>query len=329
MLEWLKKLKTLKRQLQNESLLLISGEAPFLIETIEKDCKEALRSLGFTCLDFEAKDEDIESFQEKLSETSLFGEKQAYFAKNVEQGKSFYKLLEVLKTKKNLSSPLILIHKKQAVTANLKKELKRLAASELLITSPKPFEIKELLVFFCDKAKVYLEPAALELLQKKTGDRFLEAYNQIAKLSLIYGNSREKLSAEEILPHIESHEEEKAFILTNYLLEKQIGKAQAHMTRMIHSGESPLAIVGMITYFCRTALYFKTEHRNQNSSESKKSSIRLPRFLINRYHRHRETHTEEALVATLQKCFEADIKLKSKEKILHLAFLSSILSSLG
>ena len=329
MLEWLKQLKVLKKNLQKENLILLTGDSPFLINLVEADLKNSYLARDFKLLNFEAKEENFEDFKQKFSEVSLFSEDTSYFAQNIDQAKNFYSFLESFQEKEAISAPLIVIHKKNALAAKLKNELKRLSSFNISLPTPKPFENPEVLAFLCESSQIQLDREAFTFLQKKTGDRLYQAKNDLDKLSLIYGKNSRKLSLKEISEHIESEEEEKAFVLTSLLLEKKMAKAQAHVTNLINSGESPLSILGMITYFCRTALYLKTEKNKNSKSASQNKSIRLPNFLINRYHRHIGLHTEESLKRALQKCFEADLKLKTRERKQHLVFLSCILAAIG
>lgn len=327
MLSPIKQIKLLKKnfQTEEENFITIFGDSDFLIQQLCKELKESLKHKSISSISLEAKNETQESFEQKFLERDFFGEKTAYFISGLEQAKSFPKILEKIPSKAYFSSPLILIYKKNTPLANFKKEIKRLKSYEVFCKSPRSYENEEILRYLCDKAHLNLDREAFHYFEQKTGANLAQMENEVKKLTLILGESSKKRTLKEISKHIDTLEDEETFLLTSFLLEKKIEKAQAHVMRLISSGESPLSILGIITYFCRTALYLKTQNSAGSGENRGGNKIKLPHFLINRYNRYLGLHTEDSLKTVLKKCSESDLNLKTRGKNRELIFVSNVL----
>lgn len=330
MFETIKQLKMARKSLlvKEEKLILLYGSDDFLLDLASNDLEESLARKGVKSIHGEAKSETSESFEEKFLQSSLFEEKTAYFISHVEQATNFPKLLEDLSHKKNLTGPLILLSRKSTLPAPLKKQAKRLEALEVFCNSPKPFEQKDLTLFLCEREGLTLDSKALGELHERFTGNMVGLRNELQKLSLIKGRSSGRLSWSDIKDYIEGVREEEAFQLTSLLLEKRLPEAQAQITHLLHSGDHALSILGIIGYFCRTALYLKSKAPQSFSQKSSSSAPRLPNFIINRYNRHMHLHSEASLGEALKKCAEADLFLKSRGKSSQLIYLSDILLAL-
>lgn len=327
MLSTIKQLKHARQSIlhKEERLIFLYGDNEFLLGMATDDLQVSLSRKGVPCLRQEAKIENSESFEEKFLQDSLFTEEMTYIFLNAEQASKLSQLLQKVSHKKKLTNSVLIVYNKPSVNSLLKTELKRLEAIEVLCNNPKPFEQKDVYEFLCEKEGLNLDQKALELLGEQFGNNFIGFQNELHKLSLIKGRTSEKVSWPEIKNFVEGIREEEAFQLTSLLLEKKLPQAQAQINHLLHVGDNALSLLGIISYFCRTALYLKSE-----SSRSKKtgSSSKLPNFLKNRYNRHMHLHSEAALKEALRQCVEADLFLKSRGKSEQLIFLSHILLAL-
>ena len=331
MLTLTKKLKLLKRDLIKGDchFIAITGENDFLANLVSGEIRDILRQRQIPVVQLEAQHETEESFHQKFSEINLFQEKTAYFLSGSEQNQQVTHWLSKLKKEAFHGSPLILFHKRGVLTQAMKKEFERLSAFEILCKELKNSNTEELVYYLCDKNKVSFEQNAFRYFYERVKNNIPKALNEIEKVSLIVQEPQHKITLEEVKKYLETKEEKETFLLTSLLLEKKIEKAQIHIQELIHSGESPLSLLGLISYFCRTALYLRTQKNTKKSGTLQTSSIKLPYFLINRYNRHLSLHTEENLKQALEKCMEADLLLKSRPKQEHVLHLSKILAVLS
>ncbi len=323
----IKQLKSVRQSIlhKEERLIFLYGDNEFLLGMATDDLQLSLSRKGISSLRQEAKSENSESFEEKFLQESLFAEEINYIFVNAEQAPKLPQLLQEVSHKKKLTNTLLIVYNKASVQNVLKTELKRLEAVEILCNSPKPFEQKDIFQFLCEKEGLNLDQKALDALGEQFGNNFTGFQNELHKLSLIKGRTSEKLSWSEIKNFVEGLREEEAFQLTSLLLEKKLPEAQARMTHLLHTGDNGLSILGIISYFCRTALYLKSE-----ASSLKKigSSSKLPNFLRNRYNRHMHLHSEASLREALRRCVEADLFLKSRGRSQQLIHLSQIILAL-
>lgn len=324
---YINSLNTLKEKMSRESIKLVTiwGNSEFLIQLSCGELKKSFAQKQIKTITLDANKETFDSFEQLFKQGCLFEEKINYLVNNIEQNKNFYKILSSIKDKSFFTSPLILVFKKSQLTTNIKKEIKRLLSFEIYCPTPKDSEINQIINYICNTKNIELTKEALNYLQDKLGSNLTKISNELNKISLILGGTEKKLSTKDICNHTNFLKEEQAFLLTSFLLEKKTQKAQAHITDVIKTGDHALSLVGIIAYFCRTALYIKTIKEKYPRNFLNNNKIKLPNFLITRYNRHINLHTKNSLKNTLTKCSRADILLKTKEKKQQLVIISDII----
>ena len=320
-------IKTLQKiNSEQESLIIIKGESDFLKQyaclEIEKELVKKKSKL--TTLNTNKKSEG--EIAELIQQSSLFAEKNHYVVESFDENKAFLSFLGSIKDKESLLNSLVLISKSKQLSAQAQKALKNLEALHIHCDTPKGQEYNAFTAFLASSKGLNLDKGAIFFLLDQMGQDLVKINNELNKFSLLFPKNKKTLTIEDISQYSNFLKQEQVFQITKFLLEKKIAQAQNIISNLLQNQEQALSIIGILAFFCRTALYLKDLKAKGIQADS--SKVRLPSFIVNHYNRNVDRHSEASLNLALKECAQCDILLKTKGKRDPFVLVSKIITRL-
>ncbi len=167
-----------------------------------------------------------------------------------------------------------------------------------------------------------LDDDALELLIDLIGNDFFKLNNELKKLSLIFREDTNLLSAKSISPELGMLRQDHAFTLTDHILSHKKEAALKLIDQLLTRGESSISILGIIARHCRNSLAFK---RQQVLGEP--VEVRLPFHVKRTYQSYCQNLDERRISEALSFCQKVDSSLKSSG-MSEFILLSSVIDKL-
>jgi len=301
-----------KGQLGN--VMLIHGDCDYLVTKSTAAISQLWRKRHETeivSIDAEALDKD--SFAEFLSQAGLFDSASFFIIKRAEKRADLAKLLQNAVTTNSQNHVVINFHR-SSLPANLTKALKPLQATLLACHQPHSSQLAKFIAAVGKNCGLHLNADALQLLQDNMGEDLTKLDNELRKLSLIFAERSDPLSAKDIAIHLGMLKEDDAFALEDILLAGKYSHAQLLLSNLIERGESPLAVQGILTRHCRQLIKVDHAKRQHATPRQISSELRLPLPVLRRYMDRLEPTTRERAAKALQICLENDLALKSGAK---------------
>lgn len=152
--------------------------------------------------------------------------------------------------------------------------------------------------------------------------------NEIRKLSLIFADCSETLSADQLAPYLDCLKEEHAFKLDQSLISGNIATAQALLHDLLRRGESHLAILGILAHHCRKALQVYYLNKEGKQVREISQAIGLPFNIVKNYIPYARKSSPQKFKTALFQCQEADIIFKTS-RIQSEIILSDVITTLA
>lgn len=296
---------------QKTRLVLSFGPSDYLrIKTEEKFIKENKGA----CVRLSAERLNLESLYDTLFQSSIFEPSSLYIIKNIEKKNDFARTLSALDLNTSLQNTVLLQSSYRTVPKALDKEIKRLGGILLPCYRPNTYESKGFIFALGRRYQLQLADSAYELLSQSVGDDLFVLENEIRKLSLIFAASEKKnITADDIALYIDYLKEENAFKIDQFIMEKKLGHAQALLHDLLKRGQSPLALLGILSNHCRKALQiYSLLQKNQGAGDIIKV-VRMPMFALKNFMQYVRKSPVQKFKTALLECNEADIIFKTSK----------------
>jgi DNA polymerase III delta subunit len=269
--------------------------------------------------------EALEVDENKLAgmsqQSSLFDPASFFLIRRLEQAKSAARWLKTAPIIKPNSGTnhLCFVYEGTALPVAIRSEMTRLKVFEIPCTDPWPSELAPLVGALARKAGLSLQPDAVSLLIEAVGSDLSKLDNEISRLVLIFANSPQAShDSSSIAPYLDMLREDFVFELDNLLLQRRYAKAHALLTALLLRGESALALLGILSRHCRTAIRVHEVQnfgaRGAGASRNPRNlamDLRLPFTVVKSYTQYVAKTKLATFTSALAVCQEVDQKLKS------------------
>jgi len=206
-------------------------------------------------------------------------------------------------------------------TLGLKNDCTRLWRKNGLVVACKPpfsNEIPGWIQYVSQELGKSIKDRAVHSLQEVVGNRLQDIANELEKLSLYVGDSKE-ISPEAVEEAVSSLRVESIFELTDRVGNRKLAEALVALSQLIKSGEPPLKILAMITRQFRLLAKACSLLDQGMGLEEIRSALSVPEFAWRKLSPQVTRFSREKLGQSFQLLLHADLVLKTQavsEKII-------------
>jgi DNA polymerase III subunit delta len=320
----LKKLLSSLAENERVKIVYLYGDNKFFLEKSLEVVKKFFVEKELEVKKFIYKKNEL-TFRDFASQSFIFAQHSVSVVDCSEMEKNFLSTLQ----KDNfsiVSKTIVLVHHTTKVSSVFLKYLN--SNNNLNICCPKisSRDLKLVISDLCKQHFLSLDSQAINFFIEQLGDDLSKIENEIVKLSLIFAESKTSLGVKDISEHLGLLRSDHVFELKNYLLEKKSAQAQQMILSLLENGQSSIAIVGILSFFCRQCISLQSLSHNSYQEISQK--MKIPSFVIGKYLNYTKKMDKANLTKALHKCFVADISLKTNSKVSEDIILSDIVSYL-
>ncbi len=294
------------------AITIIYGGCDYLREKAANAMRgHASDNLHASCITMELREIADQQWEELLVHTSLLEPKTVYFIKTGDKITSFLRFLERLDQAptKCFASRIVLHLGQKELLKGDRAKLEQANATFICCTAPRPSEEPKFVNDLARKFGINLDLAAINLLLQAVGlANYYGLENELRRLALLFidRNDAAPISAQEIAPYLQLLKEEHIFQIDNLLLSSQNAQAQLLLLDLVHRGEAPIAIIGIIARHCRNAIRVMSSLQDSNSK-----SPNLPVSVLRSYTQYVRKKSPKHFMGVLSKCQSADVQLKT------------------
>lgn len=256
-----------------------------------------------------------------LLSQGLFEDCRLVVIRRAEKRSDFGKLLAALPLSAEWTNRLLVTFEKATIPVEFKRQIERLGGELLQVVQPTTAADFQLYVQAAlQRARLQLTPEAQHLVLTCCGRDAVLLDNEINRVSLIFppqgglgsGGSRE-LGVADIAPVLGVLREDEVFKLDELLINRRYAAVELLLHQLIHRGESPLAVTGMLARHCRTALIVKDEllGRGSGNIQALATRLRMPQAVVRNFMRYVSGLSPDCFAKALRACAQADLDLKT------------------
>ena len=164
----------------------------------------------------------------------------------------------------------------------------------------------------CDNVKrlgCSLDKAAVKFIYERI-DKNLDQITNSVRTACLASTNKTCLSIEQ-LSCFDAINNEIAFKLSDHLLQKDHTKAQILLCKLLDDGNSPLALLGIISRHLRICLMLNKQTKKSTPTDQIAKDLKLPVFVIDKYRKYLKQANINNITSALTICFETDILLKT------------------
>lgn len=192
----------------------------------------------------------------------------------------------------------------------------------------------ELMPYLCGLGQRYgilLHQDSARMMVELLGTDLIVLDNEIKRLSLVFADRPKgrELGFQELAPFLGALREDHSFALDGHILDGEWSKALALTSDLLRRGETPLALLGLLSRHCRNAIYIKDAVSQGASSSALGGKLRLPTAVLRKYSNYTRKQSLKNLKAGLARCVAADQAIKSTSVSDHNLLANVILALAG
>ncbi|MDE3270333.1 MAG: hypothetical protein OYH77_08660, partial [Pseudomonadota bacterium] len=154
--------------------------------------------------------------------------------------------------KHGTSNALLFNYQRESLSKKLLKLCKEAAAVITHCPEPSAYAYRRLLATMCQEQGLDLDAKGQQTLLRTCGNNLDFLHNETSKLALIFGNQR--ISHDDIAPHLGILREDTAFLLSDLLLQRKYDQAQIALEKFLRRGDATVQLLGLIAYCLRKQL---------------------------------------------------------------------------
>ncbi len=210
--------------------------------------------------------------------------------------------------------------------AGLEKKVRQTGGSVILANAPKS---RALTGWIKKQAMIYgkkISDGAAALLVQYLGNNLRILHGEIEKAALFVGD-RKVIKEDDLLNVTSVKEFYSIFELTDYIAEKDTAGAIKCLRALINSGESPLAILGILSRHVRLVWQIKSALENNLSEQEITKITGLPPFVIKKITYLSGKISDKELRQFHKLLVQADYRLKTSQVLPHHLFTNLILQT--
>ena len=289
------------------NLVVIYGPSIYLrYKAVEALSKQA-SAWGYETERLSANNLDESQLDQIFQDMPLFGNQKYFVVENMVPSSRQAKLLGKLLSQHPKRAFLAL----QLNSSQIGATFEALHAEAIIpCYPPNTKELPNYIRSLARKFSLQLDSTAAQWLNEHVGNDLWKLENEIKNLALIYPEA-EHLSDRQLQDALGYLKEDHVFELEGLILKKQSGKAINLINQLIHRGESPLAILGIISNHCRKILQIQSLRMKGQPPAQIAKELRLPLFVIQKLMTPLSAARLKAYRAAIELCQQNDIMLKS------------------
>jgi DNA polymerase III subunit delta len=302
-------LRDLTKQKPHPSLVVIFGDCGFLVS-------QALSSLlslraGIPVTKVYAAECSVENFLNHCKLVDMFSAQSIILLKNIEKKSGFDLYLKAIQEPSHFSNNVILTSETGKIPAKVEAQLKRLKAMFVPCLTPSFYETDSVIQDLLKKHKITLSADAFQLLKEAQGTNLHQTENEIVKLQICFSSVQTPLSRDDIAPILGFFREDNAFQIDSYLADRKPSHALALMHDLLRRGESPLAVLGILSLHYRKALRVHGYLESRMGEEAILPKLRMPPSIARKFVAYAKSNKTGYFIERLERCYMADLSLKS------------------
>jgi len=304
-----------------KSICFIYGDQDALGILVRNFVLNSVRSWDDTeCVSIDCTEAKAINVLNDISERSIFDSRRILIASRAEKKIDLVKKILDLFRNGIEATQLILFWEKTVVPVELSKKLSQLGAEVFFLPLPEvsTAEIRHVVRWMAGQEKVKLTSDAIDALVKLNGVDLAKIHNELRKYSLTFLDKTTALTGDDILDQSPSLKEEHAFILNQYLLDRDFSRAHRLIKELLDRGDSALAVLGLLNRHIRILLLLCADGgglaKDFGRQDQKTFLLRMPTGILNKYKGLAVKYSMNRLVELQRLIQEADVALKSSSK---------------
>ena len=313
-------------------ITLVYGDSAKLLETGITAIKKALSNHDNSIQTTEATALKPQEFSLLLQSPPLFAQTQAHILRRLESKKDVEGFLDKIGLSSKLHASLFLLYKANKKPTKVIKKIESVGGQLIPCFRISQAELHDYIRHSSLQHKLPMTNDAIKLIIQAIGNDLDKIENEMKRLSLIFPQEKSapnfSLTPKELTEHLELLKEEHAYAIERYILENKIGKAQALIYQLINRGSSPIAILGIITSFCRKAIKISSLKHSEVAVQNLAQMTGIHVWFVNDYRRFLSQYPKTNFFDLLCFCQQTDIKLKSTKMTMHYLLLWQILEKI-
>jgi DNA polymerase-3 subunit delta len=306
------------------SLTMIYGPSQFLMLNAIEDIKTYFKHKGIAHHAYDAKDLDADAFTDLYESSLLFSQAQSPIIQRFEKQTSLFKYLSLAQKNRPSQQHTVLCFNSEKIPVKALSDLEKDNYHQIACFPPNYYELPDFVKDLAKRRQLSLSKSAIELLIEALGQDLFKIANELTTISLIYAAEKQdikSIDAEDIKGYLSYLREDHLFEFDNYLLRGATAKSLYLLDDLLQRGESPLAILGLISHHCRKALIILECLKKGLSDQAICTHAKIPAFVLKNYRRHLNPNYYSRYRNAIRLCQKADIMLKSSrsDSALHLS----------
>ncbi|MGE0173911.1 MAG: DNA polymerase III subunit delta [Oligoflexales bacterium] len=293
---------------QRPNLIVLFGDCAFLMS---QGLESVLSKNSDPVTKVYAADCTLDGFLNYCRLVDLFSSQSVILIKNIEKKSSFDQYLKAIGQPAQLSNQIVMTLESNRIPAKIDSQLRRLQATVVPCLSPSFYEIDTVIMDLLKKHKVALSKDAFNLFKEAQGTNLHQTENEIIKLNICFPSNQAPLSRDDIAPILGFFREDNAFQIDGYLADKKPSHALALVYDLLRRGESSLAVLGILSLHFRKALKVHAYLESRLSDDAILPKLRMPPTIARKFIAYARGNKPEYFMERLQRCFRADLSLKS------------------
>lgn len=298
------------RVLDANNLFVTYGKSAWLVQESVRALRSTAKKSGHAIAVLEAKELNDGKLTDVFLQSSLFEPATLYIISKADQAKSLIARLADANVAE-LTNKLMLVMSSDRIPAALAKISTSPNALEIPCFPPWPNEMPKAIDAFASIEGIDLDSGAIQVLLESVGHDLQILKNEIVRLSLHFGETKKKLSRDDVAPLLGVLKEDDIYQLDRYLLDKKWSLANSLLLDLINRGEKPLSVLAMLTNHCRNVLNICDGISKGFTQVEIGNRTRLPAFIMKNYLISARNVRVPAYEQALSACHHADRKLKS------------------
>lgn len=259
-------------------------------------------------------DLDFDGFSNLWQQAGMFAESEIYIIDHIEKNKNLSAMLEEIPSSNHIGNHILLTYNGSKLPAKIQKDLQKINAKLIHCFEPNKPELFKLTSDLCKKNKLNLGAESIHFLIENLGNELFQLENEIKKISLIFADEPEEhLTVNMISEHLGFLKEDHAFQLTDFLLHSKNSSAQCLIDDLMDRGESPIAVLGILTKHLRNTLIIGYGSKKGLREDVLAKKTKLPNFVVRSYNSYVRKVNLQKIATALTLCQEADLTFKSRK----------------
>lgn len=297
----------------------LQGEEPFYIDRITDKLPNAVlkdSEKDFNLSIFYGKDTDLSTIIQRAYQAPVFAKKQVIIVKEAQEMMDWRRKQEQDRLIHYCQSPArstVLVfaykHKKLDGKTRLAKVLK---AQTAFVETKKPYlnQIPPWVSSYCKEAGYTIDSNASFLLTEYIGDELSQLANELDKLFIYLGNSRKKITQEDITSQVGITRKYNVFELQDAIIAKNLQKCYTiihYLSQDTKQNPLPLIFTFLFNFFTRTLI---VQQYTSLPNQELVKKVGVSPYALRKYQSAARSYHTSKILSCLRDIYKADLDFK-------------------